>query len=133
MAIQTKTKRIRICDMCGKEEGKHLKSSDFYDEAPIVSIKNYDGVTMNFQLNVDCWPTDEEYELDEKLGDVIGIHGMYSQSPQITQVIPIGSMLQTNMINNSVEQPEYVVCKQCYKIVVDMITKCGKFDEVEEF
>lgn len=136
MPIRTETKEVRVCDLCGKEEDKHLKSSDFYTEAPILMVKNFSGKTMMFQLNIDIWSENEEDKIELKLGDVLSDYDMRTQptptgSMPFVRLIPINMMQQLPILDNN--EPEYIVCKACYYTLANMITTYGRFDKVEKF
>jgi hypothetical protein len=133
MPIRNETNEIRICDLCGKEEGKHLSSKDFFTEAPTVVVKNHEGTPLSFQLNIDVYEPELEDEIENTLDDVITSHDMMQmpqqQNPNI-RMIPLG-MIQIQEGEEYIDP--YVICKGCYGTLVDMISSYGKFDKIEEF
>jgi len=136
MAIKSKTEETTICDLCGKQMGVHLTEKDFYEEAPTLVVENHAGVLMEFQLNLDAWPQDDEDTTEESLGDVINMRDML-QTPQ-QQQMPMIRIMQNGVIQQPTFEDEdipdqTVVCKKCYTNLVKMITTYGKFDKIEKF
>jgi len=133
MPIKNDVKQIRICDLCGKEEGKHLKSKDFFEEAPVLIVKNHEGASLSFQLNVDMWHDDPD-ESENTLYDIINQHDELSnprpQQPQaFINIIPM-NMVQPEQIDTV---SDFIVCKVCYNNMVNMIRNYGKFDKETNF
>ena len=60
MSINKTTMITRTCDLCGKQEGDHIKSKDFYKEPPSLIIKNHKGKQVKLSLEVKV----EEYDKD---------------------------------------------------------------------
>ena len=60
MSIKKHLTITRTCDLCGKQEGVHLKEKDFYKEAPCLIMKNYKGKDVKISLNVSL----ENYDKD---------------------------------------------------------------------
>lgn len=132
MPVNTENKIIRTCELCGKTEGKELKSADFYDEAPIVKIKNHAGEIFNFQLNIDCWPDEEDSDI---LDDVLESADFFARQTQIAQMPQLPFVVMQPVEKEQSEQNvvEYTVCKVCFNMLVKIISNYGKFDKVENF
>ena len=60
MSIDKKYTITKTCDLCGKQEGDHLKSKDFYKEPPSLIMKNHEGKQVKLTLEVKI----EEYDKD---------------------------------------------------------------------
>jgi len=123
MAIINEKNSVRVCDLCGKREGVHIKSEGFYDTAPSLIIKNYDGVPLIFKLDIVV--NAESTNVNNILGDVMQSYEKIQQPPTI-QLIPY-SVMEKQI------KGDKVVCKKCYTSLVNMISKYGKFNKVEEF
>lgn len=131
MAIHENTEIIRQCDVCGKKEGTHLKSSDFYDMPPTLVIKDYDGNKIIVSMEIDVVPFDVDDD-NEIMEDVVDSY-MDSHNPQIIPIQQIMSMAQSPQQMEYQPIPPSIVCKACYHGMVYMLSNYGKFDKMEEF
>ena len=123
MPLKTTSKYIRICDLCGKEEGKHLKSSDFFEKPRSINIRNFGGKFLTFSLDITATDADYDTSFDDTLNDVLRSYKSQKVSPESLVVVNMKKPFQDSTI----------LCKKCYNTLVDMISKNGTFDKPENF
>lgn len=152
MSIDKKYTITKTCDLCGKQEGDHLKSKDFYKEPPSLIMINHKGKQVKITLDVKI----EEYDkdgvtntLEDILNNYQGIHQELNydavEDPNTQKLDDISSMMppkiarllqdiymkELDYANRSNNQG--VLCKTCYTAMVKMVSKLGKFDKKEVF
>jgi|MDSZ01.1.fsa_nt_gb hypothetical protein len=152
MSIKKHLTITRTCDLCGKQEGVHLKEKDFYKEAPCLIMKNYKGKDVKISLNVSLENYDKD-NIESTLDDIIKSYKQTHQDLNYEALRDedenMGGIsdknyysLPTNIVNLlqdyyfkqfEKEQRKSVICKKCYKSMVSLITKFGKFDKDEVF
>ena len=123
MPLKTTSTYIKVCDLCGKEEGKHLESSDFFNKPKSINIKDYNGKMVTFELNIDLADPVSDIKLDTTLVDVINSYNSQKVAPE--------SLIAMNM--KKPFEDTTILCKRCYDAIVDIIVKNGKFDKPETF
>ena len=150
MSINKQLTITRTCDLCGKQEGVHLKESDFYKQAPSLIMKDYKGkdVKVSLDLKIDNYDKDNiETTLDDIMNsfkqshqelnyDVLDNENLGGISEKYQHVLPpnILNLLQEYYFKQfEVEQRKSVFCKKCYKAMVSLISRFGKFDKNEVF
>ena len=132
MPIKQEVVQKRICDLCGKEEGKQLKSTGFFSEAPRLVVKNHVGTPITFQLKVDVYKNIRD-DVESKLLDIIESHNIQNcHAEGIVNLIPVEAIHQQIAMATQTQE-ENVICKTCYNALVTMIKNHGKFDKVEVF
>ena len=123
---QTNQRVVRKCELCGKSEFEHLKSKDFFDEAPSIVVKNYLGEDVQLTIEIGL-KSYHGNSYKDKLGDVMDSYMNMGQP--VIQMTPFGPMPM--MEDNQLEP--LIMCKSCFTGMVKLITKYGKFDKVEVF
>jgi hypothetical protein len=147
MSINKKVMVTKTCDLCGKQEGVHLKKKDFFTEPPSLVMKNYKGedVLLTLNVNIEKFDKSEEdivlediletyreshQELQESIADTSPIPFKYHNAlpRDVLQVIQYYYMKAMRE-----EENQGILCKHCHKEMVKLISKLGKFDKIEIF
>ena len=151
MSSNKKTMITRTCDLCGKQEGDHIKSKDFYKEPPSLIIKNHKGKQVKLSLEVKV----EEYDKDNishTLEDILKSYQSVHQEitydslddentqalDNLNNIMPpkMAQLLQSlymKELDYDRSKTEGVLCKSCHTAMVKMVSQLGKFDKKEVF
>jgi len=119
---------VRQCELCGKSEFEHLKPKDFFEETPALVVKNYLGEEVVISMNIGMEPYNKG-KYQDKLEDVMDSYMNSERQPALMQMTPFGPI---PMMEDTNVEP-LTICKTCFKGLVNMLSKYGKFDKVEVF